>query len=141
MKRKRERDRKIAIDRYSSGERITTIARSMGYSRQWVHKWIQRHEGADEAPERLVLRAELLLVAPVLDGGQRDLLRRLTPSAFDDDKAHWAACLAEDSALRGDAGNARQYAEQAAKALEEQLVSAPVTTAVAAMALARSRSS
>ncbi len=61
----------------------------------------------------------------VLDEGQRDLLRRLTPSAFDDDRAHWAACLAEDSALRGDAANARQYAEQAAKAFEEQLVSAP----------------
>jgi TolB-like protein/tetratricopeptide (TPR) repeat protein len=61
----------------------------------------------------------------VLDEGQRDLLRRLTPSAFDDDRAHWAACIAEDYALRGDAANARQYAEQAAKALEEQLVSAP----------------
>jgi TolB-like protein/tetratricopeptide (TPR) repeat protein len=61
----------------------------------------------------------------VLDEGQRDLLRRLTPSAFDDDRAHWAGCLAEDSALRGDAANARRYSEQAAKALEEQLVSAP----------------
>jgi TolB-like protein/tetratricopeptide (TPR) repeat protein len=61
----------------------------------------------------------------VLDEGQRDLLRRLTPSAFDDDKAHWAACLAEDSALRGDTASVRQYAEQAVKALEGQLVSAP----------------
>lgn len=46
MKRKEERDRKLAIDRYSSGESITSIARSMGYSRQWVYKWIERHEGA-----------------------------------------------------------------------------------------------
>jgi serine/threonine-protein kinase len=61
----------------------------------------------------------------VLDEGQRDLLRRLTPSAFDNDRAHWASCIAEDSALRRDAGNARRYAEQAQKALEEQLVSAP----------------
>lgn len=44
MKRKPERDRKIAIERYSSGEQIANIARSLGYSRQWVYKWIERHE-------------------------------------------------------------------------------------------------
>src|SRR6185436_19159412 len=49
--RKEQRDRKLAIDRYLSGDQITTIARSMGYSRQWVHKWIQRHEGADDATD------------------------------------------------------------------------------------------
>lgn len=51
MKRKRERDRKIAIDRYSSGERITSIARSMGYSRKWVYKWVERHDSSDEASD------------------------------------------------------------------------------------------
>jgi putative transposase len=51
MKRKRERDRKIAIDRYSSGERITTIARSMGYSRKWVYKWVERHDSSDDASD------------------------------------------------------------------------------------------
>ena len=51
MKRKRERDRKIAIDRYSSGERITTIARSMGYSRKWVYKWVERHHSSDDASD------------------------------------------------------------------------------------------
>jgi putative transposase len=49
--RKRERDRKIAIDRYSSGERITTIARSMGYSRKWVYKWVERHHSSDDASD------------------------------------------------------------------------------------------
>src|SRR6185436_7535569 len=48
MKRKHQRDRKFAIERYSSGESITSIARSMGYSRQWVYKWIERHEGAEK---------------------------------------------------------------------------------------------
>jgi putative transposase len=48
MKRKQQRDRKFAIERYSSGEQITSIARSMGYSRQWVYKWIERHESADD---------------------------------------------------------------------------------------------
>lgn len=49
MKRKRKRDRELAIDRYSSGERITTIARSMGYSRKWVYKWIERHDNSDDS--------------------------------------------------------------------------------------------
>lgn len=51
MRRKQERDRKLAIDRYASGEQITSIARSMGYSRQWVYKWIERHDGADGVSE------------------------------------------------------------------------------------------
>ena len=51
MKRKRERDRKLAIDRYSSGEQITSIARSMGYSRKWVYKWIERHDSSNDAPD------------------------------------------------------------------------------------------
>ena len=50
-KRKEQRDRKLAIDRYLNGEQVTTIARSMGYSRQWVHKWIQRHEGSDDGSD------------------------------------------------------------------------------------------
>src|ERR1700740_2432754 len=51
MKRKQERDRKLAIDRYASGEQITSIARSLGYSRQWVYKWIERHNGADDVAD------------------------------------------------------------------------------------------
>lgn len=51
MKQKRKRDRKLAIDRYCSGERITTIARSMGYSRKWVYKWIERHDNSDDSTE------------------------------------------------------------------------------------------
>ena len=48
MKRKQERDRKIAIERYASGEQITSIARSLGYSRKWVYKWIERHDSSDD---------------------------------------------------------------------------------------------
>src|ERR1700741_4689947 len=51
MKRKQERDRKIAIERYASGEQITSIARSLGYSRKWVYKWIGRHYSSDSAPD------------------------------------------------------------------------------------------
>jgi tetratricopeptide (TPR) repeat protein len=61
----------------------------------------------------------------VLDDGQRELLLRLTPSAFDDDKANWAYCLAQAYALKGDAGNLRRFAADAAKGFEELLRSTP----------------
>jgi TolB-like protein/Flp pilus assembly protein TadD len=61
----------------------------------------------------------------VLDEEQRDLLRRLTPSAFDDDRGAWALCLAQAYALKGDAANVRTYAEEARKAVEEQLRASP----------------
>ncbi|HXM79389.1 MAG TPA: tetratricopeptide repeat protein, partial [Thermoanaerobaculia bacterium] len=61
----------------------------------------------------------------VLDEQQRELLLRLTPSAFDDDRATWAFCLLEAYALRGDSVNVRVYAEEARKAIEEQLRGAP----------------
>jgi TolB-like protein/Flp pilus assembly protein TadD len=61
----------------------------------------------------------------VLDERSRDLLLRLSPSAFDDDRGHWAVCLSDAYALRGDTASARRYAEEAAKAFAEQLVAAP----------------
>ena len=56
---------------------------------------------------------------------QRELLLRLTPSAFDDDRGTWGICLAQAYALKGDAANVRAYAEEARKAYEEQLRAAP----------------
>ncbi len=61
----------------------------------------------------------------VLDEEQRELLLRLTPTAFDDDRGAWALCLVQAYALKGDAGNVHTYAEQARKAFEEQLRAAP----------------
>jgi TolB-like protein/Flp pilus assembly protein TadD len=61
----------------------------------------------------------------VLDEQQRELLLRLTPSAFDDDRGTWARCLSQASALKGDAANVRAYAEEARQAFEEQLRAAP----------------
>jgi eukaryotic-like serine/threonine-protein kinase len=61
----------------------------------------------------------------VLDAEQRELLLRLTPSAFDDDRGVWAYCFAQAYALRGDTANDRIYAEEARKAFEEQLRAAP----------------
>jgi tetratricopeptide (TPR) repeat protein len=61
----------------------------------------------------------------VLDEGQRELLLRLTPSSFDDDRGNWALCLVQAYALKGDPANVRAYAEEARKAIEEQLRAAP----------------
>jgi putative transposase len=47
--RREQRDRKIAIGRYLKGEQVASIARSMGYSRQWVYKWIERSESSEYA--------------------------------------------------------------------------------------------
>jgi eukaryotic-like serine/threonine-protein kinase len=64
-------------------------------------------------------------VAWALDDEQRDVLLRLTPSAFDDDRGNWALCLAQAYAFKADSANLRGHAEEARKAFEEQLRSAP----------------
>src|SRR5262249_18776007 len=61
----------------------------------------------------------------VLDEEQREILLRLTPSAFDDDRAAWALCLMQAYALAGDATKVRMYAEEARKAIEDQIRDAP----------------
>ncbi|MEP6994947.1 MAG: hypothetical protein ABI968_10535, partial [Acidobacteriota bacterium] len=61
----------------------------------------------------------------VLDESQRDLLLRLTPSAFDDDRGSWGLSLAQADALKRDAADLRLHAGEAAKAFEDQLRTAP----------------
>ncbi|MGE5414866.1 MAG: TPR end-of-group domain-containing protein, partial [Syntrophomonadaceae bacterium] len=56
---------------------------------------------------------------------QQQLLLRLTPDAFDGDRAAWGITLAQAFGWRGDAANVRIYAEEARKANEEQLRQAP----------------
>ncbi len=94
----------------------------------------------DLAGARAVLRAALKRVDPtalvaymatyedldwVLDEPQRELLLRLEPGAFDDDRGTWRLCLAHAYALKGDAANLRLHAEKAVEAFGEQLRSAP----------------
>jgi tetratricopeptide (TPR) repeat protein len=61
----------------------------------------------------------------VLDETQRDVLLRLTPAAFDGDRATWGIVLAQAWALRGDQAKAREYAEEARKAMAAHSVEAP----------------
>ena len=44
---KEEALRKRAVVMYSDGKSVTEIARELGRSRQWVHKWIKRSKSKD----------------------------------------------------------------------------------------------
>jgi tetratricopeptide (TPR) repeat protein len=57
----------------------------------------------------------------VLEDSQQQLLLRLTPSAFDDDRGTWGIVLAQTYWLRGDTVRARAYADSARLTFEQQL--------------------
>jgi len=61
----------------------------------------------------------------VLPEEQLELLLRLTPNAFDNDKAVWGLSLMQAYALAKDGAGTRVHAEEARKALEEQLRETP----------------
>jgi len=61
----------------------------------------------------------------VLDEPQQQLLLRLTPSAFDNDRPTWAGVLAQTYALRGDKARARAYADTSRQGTEQELRAAP----------------
>jgi len=46
MKKSLKSDRVLAIKRYLDGEKPATIARSLGYSRKWIYKWVERYESS-----------------------------------------------------------------------------------------------
>jgi len=61
----------------------------------------------------------------VLDEPEQQLLLRLPPSAYDNNRASWGLVLAQTYALRGDVARSRIYADSARLAFEEQLRGAP----------------
>ena len=61
----------------------------------------------------------------MLEDEQQQLLLRLPPSAFDDDRATWGIVLAQTYWVRGDQKRARAYADSSRIALEEQLRATP----------------
>jgi eukaryotic-like serine/threonine-protein kinase len=61
----------------------------------------------------------------VLDDAQQRLLLRLTPSAFDGDRADWGGTQAQTYALRGDSAKARAYADSARVSFEQHLRATP----------------
>jgi tetratricopeptide (TPR) repeat protein len=61
----------------------------------------------------------------ILDDAQQQLLVRLPPSSFDNDRMAWAIVLAQTLWLRGDRARARIYADSARAAGEELLKTNP----------------
>jgi TolB-like protein/tetratricopeptide (TPR) repeat protein len=61
----------------------------------------------------------------VLNESERGILLRLTPEAFDRDRLSWGLCLAQASALERDQASTRIHAEEARKAVEDQLRQTP----------------
>jgi putative transposase len=68
-------ERRRAIERYLHGESPTAICQSLGYSREWLYKWLKRHESGDEhwaverprrptrSPRRLASELEAAIIA------------------------------------------------------------------------------
>ena len=61
----------------------------------------------------------------VLTDEQLEILMRLTPSAFNDDRGNWAISLAQALWWKGDREGARKYAEEARKSFEDQIRATP----------------
>ncbi len=61
----------------------------------------------------------------MMEDRQQELLLRLTPSAFDDDRGTWGQVLAQTYASRGDSARARAYADSASAAFAEQVRDTP----------------
>jgi tetratricopeptide (TPR) repeat protein len=61
----------------------------------------------------------------VLDEPRQQLLLRLPPSAFADDRANWGIVHAQTYWLRGDRAKARIYADSARVAFEENIKATP----------------
>jgi tetratricopeptide (TPR) repeat protein len=61
----------------------------------------------------------------VLTDPQKDLLLTLTPESFDGDEAVRALCFMQQYSWKGDQAATRQWAEKAARALEQQLKDNP----------------
>jgi serine/threonine-protein kinase len=66
----------------------------------------------------------------MMDDAQQRLLLRLTPSAFDNDRADWAGSLAQMYAFRGDRAKARAYADSARLTYEQRLRATPQDAAL-----------
>jgi putative transposase len=47
MEKKQKQDRIRALERFQQGESVSSIANSLGYSRRWVYKWIERSRVAN----------------------------------------------------------------------------------------------
>jgi serine/threonine protein kinase/tetratricopeptide (TPR) repeat protein len=135
--------------RYPEALAVVDRALALGVTPRFVHLKAMIHlaEG-DLRQARADLRAGLglleaaTLVATfgygwdlywVLEEPEQQLLLRLPPGAFDDNRASWGLALAQTYALRGDQAHARAYADTARRAFEEQLAASPTNSELVAL--------
>ena len=64
-------------------------------------------------------------LAFVLGDKDRDLLFRMTPTAFDNDRAWWGQALAHAAMQQGDIVRARAYADSSLAVAEQQIAASP----------------
>ncbi len=81
--------------------------------------------GPTAATEVVAYLAGYNELAWVLEDRELDLLFRLTPAAFDNDRAWWGQALAIAASQRGDAVRARAYADSARQTSAEQSAANP----------------
>jgi eukaryotic-like serine/threonine-protein kinase len=84
----------------------------------------QPPEGID-LPSFVVFMANFWDLFWALDDEQRALLKRLRPSAFDNDAGAWGVVLASVYAIEGDRRRAAAYGDSARVAFEQQLTASP----------------
>jgi tetratricopeptide (TPR) repeat protein len=82
---------------------------------------VQRAAGHTDPAALVAYLANFYDMFWLLDEAQRQLLYRLTPSQFDDDRGAWGLSLAGTYALDGDQARARAYADTARAAFESQI--------------------
>ena len=81
--------------------------------------------GSVEPTELVAFLAAYWDLGWVLTDEQREVLLRLTPAAFDDDRGNWGICLAQALWWKGDAAGTRRHAGDARMAFEDQLRAVP----------------
>ena len=65
-------ERQHAIARYDAGESATAICVSLGRSREWLYKWVKRHQNSGEG----WADGPLASSAPIAAAGDRTSKRR-----------------------------------------------------------------
>jgi eukaryotic-like serine/threonine-protein kinase len=131
----------LMVRRYPEGLAVADRALALETTPQFVHLKAMLHLAqGDLRQARADIRAALGRIEPatlvatfgygwdlywVLEESEQQLLLRVPPSAYDDNRAAWGLALAQTYALRGDQVHARAYADTAQRAFEQQLEGAP----------------
>jgi eukaryotic-like serine/threonine-protein kinase len=131
----------LMVRRYPEGLAVTDRALELEVTPRFVHLKALLHLAQGNLRQaRADVRAALQRIEPttlvatfgygwdlywVLEEPEQELLLRVPPSAYDDNRAAWGLVLAQTYSLRGDQVRARAYGDTARLAFEQQLAGAP----------------